>query len=73
MAFVSQRSNLFGQLAGLVLLLGLAFLPAAAQQITGSLVGTVKDAQGALITTATVKATNVDTGFSRSAPVKRLR
>ena len=68
MAFVSQRSNLFLQLAGLVLLLGLAFLPAAAQQTTGSLVGTVKDAQGALVTTATVKATNVDTGFSRSAP-----
>jgi len=69
MAFVSQRRNLLGQLTGLVLLLGLAFLPAAAQQITGSLVGTVKDAQGALIGTATVKATNVDTGFSRTAPV----
>ena len=67
-AFVSQKSNLFFQLAGLVLLLGLAFLPAAAQQTTGTLVGTVKDAQGALVTTATVKATNVDTGFSRSAP-----
>ena len=38
------------------------------QQITGSIVGTVKDQQGALITTATVKAINVDTGFSRSAP-----
>ena len=35
MAFVSQRSNLFLQLAGFVLLLGLAFLPAAAQQTTG--------------------------------------
>ena len=67
-AFVSQKSNLFFQLAGLVLLLGLAFLPAAAQQTTGTLVGTVNDAQGALVTTATVKATNVDTGFSRSAP-----
>jgi hypothetical protein len=39
------------------------------QQTTGSLVGTVKDSQGALISTATVKATNLDTGFSRSAPV----
>jgi hypothetical protein len=38
------------------------------QQITGTLVGTVKDGQGAVINTATVKATNVDTGFSRSAP-----
>ena len=39
------------------------------QQTTGTLVGTVKDSQGALISTATVKATNLDTGFSRSAPV----
>jgi outer membrane receptor protein involved in Fe transport len=38
------------------------------QQITGSIVGTVKDQQGALVTTATVKAINVDTGFTRSAP-----
>jgi hypothetical protein len=38
------------------------------QQTTGSFVGTVKDPQGAVINTATVKATNVDTGFSRSAP-----
>ena len=38
------------------------------QQITGTIVGTVKDRQGAVINTATVKATNVDTGFTRSAP-----
>ena len=38
------------------------------QQITGTLIGTVKDAQGAVINTATVKATNVDTGYTRSAP-----
>jgi hypothetical protein len=69
MAFLSQRPNLFRHLAGLVLLLGLAFLPAAAQQITGTIVGTVKDQQGAVITTAKVKATNVDTGFTRTAPV----
>jgi hypothetical protein len=67
-AFAGQKPYLLVQLASLVLLLGLAFLPAAAQQITGSVVGTVNDAQGALVTTATVKATNVDTGFSRSAP-----
>jgi Carboxypeptidase regulatory-like domain len=42
---------------------------ASAQQITGSLAGTVTDAQGALVTTATVKATNTGTGYSRSAPV----
>lgn len=37
-----------------------------AQQITGSIIGTVKDEQGAVIPSASVKATNVDTGFSRS-------
>ncbi len=37
------------------------------QQITGTIVGTVKDPQGAVVGTATVKAANVDTGFSRSA------
>ncbi len=42
------------------------------QQITGTIVGTVKDQQGAVVNTATVKATNVDTGFTRSAPDKRL-
>src|SRR6202046_3747778 len=39
-----------------------------AQQTTGSIVGTVKDQTGAVISSATVKATNVDTGFTRSAP-----
>jgi hypothetical protein len=43
-------------------------IAAFGQQITGTLVGTVKDGQGAVINTATVKATNVDTGFSRSVP-----
>src|SRR6185437_12720821 len=47
----------------------LAFtLAAAGQQITGSIVGTVKDQQGAVVNTATILARNVDTGFSRSAP-----
>jgi len=39
-----------------------------AQQTTGSIAGTVKDSTGAVVNTATAKATNVDTGFSRSAP-----
>ncbi len=45
-----------------------ASLIASGQQTTGSIVGTVKDQQGAVVNTATVKATNLDTGFSRSAP-----
>ena len=51
----------------LVLILG-GTLGAFSQQVTGTLVGTVKDTSGAVVSTATVKATNVDTGFSRSAP-----
>ena len=43
--------------------------PVQAQQTTGSIVGTVNDATGAAVTSATVKATNVNTGFTRSAPV----
>src|SRR5579862_8483344 len=38
------------------------------QQTTGSIVGTVTDQQGAIVNIATVKATNTDTGFTRSAP-----
>ena len=54
-------------LALLVLVLGGTFA-ALGQQITGTIVGTVTDAHGAVVNTATVKATNVNTGFSRSAP-----
>ena len=48
------------------LLFALAATNGNAQQITGSIVGTVSDAQGALIPAAAVNATNVDTGLSRS-------
>ncbi len=37
-----------------------------AQQITGTIVGTVHDEQGAVISKATVKATDVDTGIAHS-------
>ncbi|HUA91954.1 MAG TPA: carboxypeptidase-like regulatory domain-containing protein [Terracidiphilus sp.] len=53
--------------AVLVLMTGCGLM-AFGQQITGSIVGTVKDAQGAVIAGANIKATNVDTGFSRSVP-----
>ncbi len=58
----------FLRTCALVALLLCAGVGVFAQQITGVIVGTVKDAQGAVINTATVHATNVDTGFSRSAP-----
>ena len=57
-ARISRRS--FSIVTGSIIAFG--------QQTTGSIVGTVKDQQGAVVTTATVKATNLDTGFSRSAP-----
>jgi hypothetical protein len=71
--FWRSKSARSGQ-GGLKLLLGFVSLvllltgtlPIAAQQITGSFKGTVKDEQGAVIPNATVKATNADTGFSRS-------
>jgi hypothetical protein len=53
----------------LVLVLSLASVASLhAQQTTGSIVGTVKDESGAVVNASTAKATNVDTGFSRSAP-----
>ncbi len=41
-----------------------------AQQITGSIVGTVKDPQGAVVNTANVRATNMGTGFVRGGADK---
>jgi hypothetical protein len=45
-----------------------SFASLHAQQTTGTIVGTVKDQTGAVVTKASVKATNLDTGYSRSAP-----
>jgi hypothetical protein len=42
---------------------------AYAQRITGNITGNVKDEQGAMVTTATVKAVNTETGFNRTIPV----
>lgn len=42
---------------------------AVAQRITGSIAGTVKDNQGGMVTTATITATNVETGLVRNVSV----
>jgi len=55
------------QFCRLLVLILCAGLNARAQQITGTITGTVKDTQGAVVTSASVKATNVDTGLSRSS------
>jgi len=52
----------------LALILGLSTVTFG-QQTTGSIAGTVKDQQAAVVNTAIVKAINVDTGFTRSASV----
>ncbi len=41
--------------------------PAGAQQITGSIAGTVKDSQGAVVPAATVTASNQETALARTA------
>src|ERR1035437_1325889 len=60
--FIAQYSFL------LVVLMFTSVASVCAQQTTGSIVGTVKDQTGAVVSTATAKATNVDTGYSRVAP-----
>ena len=56
------------KILALMVLVAAAGLMAFSQQVTGSISGTVKDQQGAVVNTATVRATNDSTGFSRSAP-----
>ena len=56
---------LLAGLAAVVLFAGGNF--AHAQQITGSIIGKVADEQGALVTNATITATNDATGFTRTA------
>ena len=52
----------------LAVLLFASFASGYAQQTTGSIVGTVKDQTGAVVSNASIKATNADTGYSRVAP-----
>jgi hypothetical protein len=69
-----MRGRLGGPGVGVLLLL-VALLcrnTAFGQQITGSINGTVKDSQGELVTSAVVKAQNVDTNFSREVHVNSV-
>jgi Carboxypeptidase regulatory-like domain/TonB dependent receptor len=63
-----NRAIRFGMLTILFILCGFICRMAAAQDISGSLRGTVLDASGAIVSGATVTAVNIETGFSRSTP-----
>ena len=63
-----RRSKLGAQLLAVFLFVLGGNLIVFGQQITGSIVGTVSDPQAAVVGAATVKATNLNTGFSRSVP-----
>jgi hypothetical protein len=61
------RRCLFLFVLACVSILGPVCVPAAAQQITGAIPGTVTDPSEAVLLGATVTATQVQTGFTRSA------
>src|SRR5580692_3722886 len=57
---------IFRGIAVLLLLSATTILPLTAQQITGTIVGTVSDPAGAVVSGATLKATNPATGLIRT-------
>ena len=67
MSRATLRTGLLGlTLAGLAIISCLAPPEASAQAVSGTILGTVKDASGAVVPGATVTVTNTNTGFSRS-------
>ena len=68
LANAAQINRFRSVLGGMSIICALVVgLSAYAQQITGTITGTVKDEQGAVITNATIKATNTATNFTRVA------
>ena len=66
---MTSRAGTFGTRAIGIVLLGLALLAprtAAAQAVTGTILGTVKDSTGAVLAGAKVTVTNEGTGFTRT-------
>ena len=64
---VGSKTRYIVQIFSFVLLCCLAHTPLAAQQILGAITGTVKDASGAAVPGATVKAINTATNLEVSA------
>lgn len=64
----NERSRSRGMIAMVLFAVALLMTTTAAlaQQITGTIAGTVSDSQGAVVPSASVKAINSETGFSRS-------
>jgi hypothetical protein len=66
---MTSRAGTFGTRATGIVLLGLALLApriAAAQAVSGTILGTVKDSTGAVLAGAKVSVTNEGTGFTRT-------
>ena len=66
-SLLNRMTVVSGAIVAAFVMINLFAASALAQQITGTVNGTVKDEQGALIAGAEVKANNVETGFSRAA------
>ncbi len=73
---MTSRAGTLGTRAMGIVLLGLALLAprtAAAQAVTGTILGTVTDSTGAVIAGAKVTVTNVDTGRFADGHERLLR
>ena len=69
MKLVTRRRKFLACFCALIAFLCTGNHIATAQQITGSIVGTVKDGQGAIVPAATIEARNAETGFKRTLTV----